>query len=378
MRAPALLSTLGTVLLIDGRHRPSIALRVSVAVLALLCAGPAGAHFAERTDSLYGFVLRSQAVMIGTVLGSARLEELAHTTAPGALRLRIEEVLVGDPAAGEPILIHTQGPHQPTYTRGERVLVFCERRDGRLYSPQNRSEKVAVDGERPALVSLVRRYVALTRDPDAARRVRRLERITLALLRSPVPRLHQDAVFDLSRPGVLDAALDDRDLVALAGLGLDEQAPLVVREGIAAKLGALARAGRPAALESLRDLASGARNPVVRVAALGALATSGRPDAADVLIEALAAPDRFVRLAAAEGLRRLAAPAAVEALAASTTDADPRVRFAAVKALVQIDTASARAALRQLRDQDSPETARMRNQAAAQLRVTERGTGGAP
>lgn len=313
--------------------------------------------------------------MIGTVLGSARVEQDEHTTALGALRLQVESALAGEPSAGE-ATIHTQGPHQPIYARGERVLVFCERRDGRLVSLQNRAEKVAVDGEGWALVSLVRRYVALARDPDATQRARRLTRITLALLRSPVPRLHQDGVFDLSRPGVLDRALEDRQLADLGALGLDERAPLVVREGIAAKFGALARAGRQAALAPLREIGSRARNPAVRVAALGALGASGRSDAADVLIDALAAPDRFVRLAATEGLYRLASPAGVAALAACTSDADPRVRFAAVKALIRIDTPPARAALRRLREAASPEVAGMLTQAAAQVRVAERGSGG--
>jgi hypothetical protein len=330
-------------------------LRGVLASAALLAGTPACAHFTERTDSLWGFVRRAELVATGRVLGARRVTERGHTIAPGALRLRVETVLAGGPPAtwsrGEggdapdaDILVRTGGPHQPAYADGERVLVFCERRDGALVSLQSRDEKIVIQAETAPVIAAVRRYVDVERTP-APRRAGRLKAVTLAMLRSPVPRLHGDATFDLNRPGTLDAVLGDHDLDALGALAETETAPLVVREGVAAKLGALARAGRAGAVPPLVRLAERAVNPAVRVAALGALARSRHSAALPVLARAATAPDRFVRFAAVDGLGRLASPDAVAPLASRLDDRDPRVRFAAVKALARTDAPAARAAL---------------------------------
>ncbi|MGH7823336.1 MAG: hypothetical protein ACREQ9_26550, partial [Candidatus Binatia bacterium] len=191
-----------------------------LALAALLVGGAsaASAHFAERTASLWGFVSRSDLVMIGRIGDSRRFEERGHTTVPGAVRLRVEETLRGA-ASDEEVAILVAGPHQPRYARGERVIVFAERRDGLLRSLQSRSEKIAIDGgATDPVLAAVRSYVAIAAEADAVRAAERLKRLTLELLRSPVPRLHQDAIFDLSRAEGIDRHLTDGDTAALGEL----------------------------------------------------------------------------------------------------------------------------------------------------------------
>jgi hypothetical protein len=303
-------------------------------VLLVLAAGfvrPARGHFVERTDSLWGFVSRSELVALGRVVESRRVEQRRHTTLPGLLRIRVEESLRGEVAGETDIVL--EGVHQPRYSPGERVLVFS-RREGTVFrSLQSRNEKISLDSAEPGVLDAIRRYTAIAGITEPAERCRALARITLELLRSPVPRLHQDAVFDLSRPGLLDSCLGPERLQALAGLALDEKAPLVVREGIAAKLGALARGGRLDAGHLLSRLVSEPKNPAVRVAAVNALRRSSRPEAAAILVAALDDENAWVRLAAVEALRGLRVPEAFEALERAAWDRDRRVAFAARRAL---------------------------------------------
>jgi len=65
---------------------------VAILAISLGCLGasPALAHFGERTDSLWGFVSRSDVVVIGRVAESRVHEEKGHTTLPGAVRLEVE------------------------------------------------------------------------------------------------------------------------------------------------------------------------------------------------------------------------------------------------------------------------------------------------
>jgi hypothetical protein len=338
-----------------------------VLVLALLASAvPVRAHFAERTDSLYGFVARSDLVVIGKVERAERFEEKGHTTLPGAVRVRVEEVLHGTLAAPD-LGVLIQGMHQPRYAEGERVLLFAERQGEIFRSLQSRSEKVsAAENASPELLA-VRRYVRIVTELDPPRRLRALKETTLDLLRSPIPRLHQDAVFDLSREKLLDAALTDRELVSLGELGRDEDAPLVVREGIAAKLGVLARAGRAAATAPLMRLGRDARNPAVRVAALGAIARSGRTEGEPVLAGAVDASDRFVRLAAVEGLGTLRARSAISRIAGRLDDPDPRIAYAAIEALARIGGPEAESALLAFRERGTAAQQRQIDLAAARL-----------
>jgi hypothetical protein len=338
-----------------------------VLVLALLASAvPVRAHFAERTDSLYGFVARSDLVVIGTVERAERFEEKGHTTLPGAVRVRIEEVLHGTLAAPELGML-VQGMHQPRYAEGERVLLFAERKGEVFRSLQSRSEKVSATPDTSPELLAVRRYVRILAEPDPARRSRALKETTLDLLRSPIPRLHQDAVFDLSREKLLDAALTDRDLATLGELARDEDAALVVREGIAAKLGVLARAGRAAATAPLMRLGREARNPAVRVAAIGAIARSGRTEGEPILAAAVDAPDRFVRLAAIEGLGTLRARSATSRIAGRLDDPDPRVAYAAIEALARIGGPDAESALLAYRERGTAAQQRQIDLAAARL-----------
>ncbi|MGH7858493.1 MAG: hypothetical protein ACREQY_14305, partial [Candidatus Binatia bacterium] len=239
----------------------------ALALFGILIAGaaPAAAHFAERTDSLWGFVSRSDVVIIGSVERSQRFEEKGHTTAPGAVRLEVDETLLGElPAAEVGILV--EGMHQPRYASGERVLVFAERRNGVLRSLQSRSEKVAVSAAVDPAVGAVRRYVEIALEPNGQRRAERLKTLTLELLRSPVSRLNEDAVYDLNRRVEIDSRLTKPEIGALGELALSPRSALVVREGIAAKLGALLASGRREALEPLERLAAAPTNPAVRVA----------------------------------------------------------------------------------------------------------------
>ncbi|MGH7896988.1 MAG: HEAT repeat domain-containing protein, partial [Candidatus Binatia bacterium] len=299
---------------------------VIVTVLALAVFGetPALAHFAERTDSLWGFVSRSDVVVIGTVVRAQRLEEDGHTMVPGAVRVHVDERLRGETGSGE-MAILIEGAHQPVYATGERVLVFAERRDGVLRSLQSRFEKISADAAGAPVVSAVRRYLEIADESSVKKRAARLKSATLALLGSRDPRLHQDAVFDLNRSGLLDGALSDHDLASLGRLALEEATPLVVREGIAAKLGALSGGGRDAATAELTRLALRARNPAARVATLNALARSRRAEAIAPLAAAIDAPDRFVRLAAVEGLGALGARSAVTRIVTRLEDPDGRV-----------------------------------------------------
>lgn len=315
-----------------------------LAAAALVWSAAAGAHFVERTDSLWGFVSRSDLIVIGTVLQSQRLEERGHTTAPGAVRLRVDERLLGE-AAEPDVGILIEGMHQPAYAEGERVLVFAERKHGILRSIQDRAQKVDAGEARGPILEVVRRYVAIRRVADERRKLAALEQLTLELLRSPLARLHQDAVFDLSRVGLLDGAISRRDVRAIGSFALSEKTPLVVREGIAAKLGVLARAGRGEALAPLERLAVEPANAAVRVAAINALAATGNAEVARPLVLSLDAADVYVRLAAVDGLGTLRSAAAVGALSRRSGDPDARVRFAASKAIEKIGGAAARPVL---------------------------------
>lgn len=330
----------------------------------------ARAHFAERTDSLWGFVSRSDLVAVGTVLRSQHFEEKGHTTLPGAVRLRIDELLLGDAPGGE-VGVLVEGLHQPRYADGERVLVFAERSGAVLRSIQSRAEKVTLGDGAEGLLATVRRYLAVAKEADPELRLLGLRKITLELLKSTVPRIYEDAVFDLSRKDLLDAALDEGDIRGLGRLALAEDSPLVVREGIAFKLGVLSRGRRSAAIEPLERLAREARSPVVRVAALNALRVSGLPAAGRIFVSALAAESRHVRLAAVDGLAAATTDAAVAALAGAADDTDSQVRFSAIRALVRISGPSAEAALGRIRSQGSPEQRRDLELAAAQRNPTD-------
>ena len=325
--------------------------------LVFLAGSGADAHFGERTDSLWGFVSRSDVVVIGAVAASQRFEEKGHTTLPGAVRLRVEEVLRGEAPSGD-VGILVDGIHQPRYAEGERVLVFAGRRDGLLRSLQSRSEKVALDGVEDPAIDAVRRYAAIAAEPDAAKRLEALTAMTLELLQSPVPRLHQDAVFDLSRTALLDDRLTDARVGALARIALGASTPLVVREGIAHKLGVLAERGHESALDPLRRLAVAPGNPAVRVAALHALRRAARPEARPELVAALGADDPHVRRAAIEALAALGDAPAIAAVAGRTDDPDPRVRFEAIRALVRLGSSEANAVLARLRERDDPDLRR--------------------
>ncbi|MEA2624347.1 MAG: hypothetical protein QOD06_392 [Candidatus Binatota bacterium] len=335
--------------------------------LALLAGRPASAHFAERTDSLWGFVSRSELVVIGTVVAAQRAEERGHTPLPGAIRLRVDEVLRGRAAAGDVGVLVT-GLHQPSYRDRERVLVFAERNggtNGTLRSIQSRGEKISTDAN-GTVVAAVRRYAAIAAIADERSRRQRLKDETLRSLASADPRIHADAAFDLNRPGLIDEAIRDEDVTGLERLARNESAPLVVREGIAAKLGLLARSGRRPAVEALARMAAGATNPAARVAAINALAASAAPHAYRTLVPALGARDPYVRLAAAEGLAWLGAREAIPALAELARDPDPRFAFAAVKAIRRIGGTSADAAILEIRSSASPEERQRLGLAAVQ------------
>ncbi|MGH7805708.1 MAG: hypothetical protein ACREQJ_15270, partial [Candidatus Binatia bacterium] len=166
-------------------------------MLVALVAPPARAHFGERTDSLWGFVSRSDVIVIGRVADSRSHEKMGHTTQPGAARLVVDEMLLG--AAGPELAILVEGMHQPRYAPGEHVLVFAERSRGILRSLQSRAEKVTIGAAVDPVVEAVRRYARIAALESSRVRTAALEDLTIALLSSPVVRLHQDAVFDLSR-----------------------------------------------------------------------------------------------------------------------------------------------------------------------------------
>jgi hypothetical protein len=335
-------------------------LAAAIATFVAVLGRPAEAHFGERTDSLWGFVARADVIIIGRVVDTRAHEERGHTTRPGAVRLRADETLRGATDAEVGILV--EGMHQPRYAPGEQVLVFAERSRGVLRSLQSRSEKVAIAGTVNPAVDAVRRYVAIAKLESSHRRAEELKEFTLELLSSPSARLHQDAVFDLTRPRLLDAAIRQRDLDRLATLALAEHSPLVVREGIAVKLGALAKDRRDGASPILERLAIEPQNAAVRVAALHALRNAAAGSSA--MIRSLEAENHWVRLAAVEGLAARRAREAIAAIARRLDDLEPRVRFAAMKALFTIGGPDCDAALERARAQASAETRAMIARAA--------------
>ncbi|MGH7804009.1 MAG: HEAT repeat domain-containing protein [Candidatus Binatia bacterium] len=135
-----------------------------------------------------------------------------------------------------------------------------------------------------------------------------------------------------------------------------------MREGIAAKLGQLAKSGEKRAQMILEQLAIEPANPAVRVAALNALrkASVGLP----AMLGSLEAENRWVRLAAVDGLAALRAPDAVSPLARRVHDSDPQIRFAALKALFAIGGPEADAALDRAREESSPEARAVISRAA--------------
>ena len=348
-----------------GRFRPAIV--AGAAGLGLLLGSSADGHFAARTDSLYGFVTRSASIAIGTIRRAERFEERGHTTTPGGVRLVVAEVLAGELAPGEHG-IRIDGLHQPTYVEGERVLVFVERTSNALRSLQSRSEKItAAEGGAP-VVAMVRRLIACAALGDDEERVC-LEEATFDGLESPVARIHQDAVVDLLRPGLLDETLDDRDVARLGALARASRSPLVVRQGVTAKLGALLAGARAAALAPLRELAVVPDNAAIRVAAVSALGASGDRGAASSLRTALGDVDRFVRAAAVEATARLGAPGAARSLDAVLRDGDPRIRYAALKALLRIGDDDSRAILARFERGADPDDRNALEQAQAETRI---------
>ena len=335
-----------------------------------MLAAPARGHFAARTDSLYGFVARSESVAIGTIRRAERFEERGHTTTPGGVRLVVEEVLAGDLAPGEHG-IRIDGLHQPTYAEGERVLVFVERAGGALRSLQSRSEKIPADEAGAPVVTMVRRLIACVGLEGAAVRAC-LERSTFDGLESPVPRIHRDAVVDLLRPRLLDEGLDDRDVVRLGALGRAPRSPLVVRQGVTAKLGTLLAAGREAAFGPLEALAAIPDNAAIRVAAVSALGASGRPRAARPIRRALADGDRFVRAASLDAAMRLGAPDTAQTIERALSDQDPRIRYAAMRALIRLDDTEAREILARFERGADDETRQALAKALVETRVAGR------
>ena len=347
-----------------GRFRPAF---IAGAVLGVLLGSSAEGHFAARTDSLHGFVARSAIVAIGTIRRAERFEERGHTTTPGGVRLVVEEVLAGDLVPGEHG-VRIDGLHQPVYAEGERVLVFADRASHSLRSLQSRSEKITADEAGAPVVAMVRRLIGCAKLEAADERAC-LEQATLEGLRSPVPRIHQDAVVDLLRPSLLDEALDDRDIARLGALARDARSPLVVRQGVTAKLGLLLAGARAAALAPLRKLAAVPDNAAIRVAAVSALGASGERKAATSLRGALGDVDRFVRAAAVEAIARLGAPGAARSLEAVLRDEDARVRYAALKALLRIGDDDSRAALAGFERGADPEGRKALEQALAEIRI---------
>jgi hypothetical protein len=264
--------------------------------------------------------------------------------------------------------IRIDGLHQPTYAEGEHVLVFVERTGPTLRSLQSRSEKITADAAGAPVVAMVRRLIACAALDDPAERVC-LEQATFAGLESPVPRIHQDAVVDLLRPSLLDETLDDHDVARLGALARAARSPLVVRQGVTAKLGALLARARPAALAPLRKLAAVPDNAAIRVAAVSALGASGERHAAASLRTALADGDRFVRAAAVEATARLGAPGAARSLEAVLRDEDPRVRYVALKALLRIGDDGSRAILARFERGADPEGHEALEQALAETRI---------
>ena len=346
------------------------------ALVALLWmgAGSAKAHFGERTDSLWGFVARSDLVVIGSVARAYQEEDKGHTPSPGVVRLHVDEVLLGTSAPQIGIVV--PGMHQPRYAPGEQVLVFAERSNGIVRSLQSRSEKVSVAGAVDPAVDAVRRYVRIAALKDGSLRAEQLKEFTLELLASTAPRLHQDAVFDLSRDRFSDSMLTDPEIRRVGSLALGEGTPLVVREGIAAKLGKLVARGRSAALDPLARLTVEPANAIVRVAALNALGGSGAAGVEDTIRASIDHDDVYVRLAAVEALSRLRTREAVPAILSRVGDSDRRVRFASLRALYRIGGPEAEAALREIEANASIEDRQLIAQAAAREREPAKETKG--
>ncbi len=315
---------------------------IAAAYAVIACVAPASAHFAERQSSVSGYIAANELVVRGLVEASDQGIERGHSSRDGLGTLRVDEILKGQvPAPPAPSLaFKTTGAHQPTYRKGEQVLLFLYRlpdSDPPVFlTRQNAMERISLDGPDGAtLLSAVREYVAIDRIPDAAERLRRLKAAIVRDLASPAPLLWQNALFDLSKRS--DLALGPPDVAAIREVALREDRESILRVGCVAKLGELGRAGSRDAAQALASILASASEPIVRTMAAAALEETRAPVARPALARALGDPSAPVRRAAAESLGRLGEAEAVDPLG-RVAGADPNagVRFAALKAIARI------------------------------------------
>ncbi len=359
----------------------------SVAIACALVAGavPTSAHFAERQSSISGYVASTELVVRGAVEGSDQKIEGGHSPRDGCGALRVDEVLKGQlpvPPAASPtvpsLTFKTTGVHQPTYRKGEQVLLFLNRvpdSDPPVFlTRQNAIERIELGGpDGPTLLSAVREYVAVDRVADAGERLRRSRALIVRDLASPAPILWQNALFDLSKR--TDLALGPSDVAAIREVALQPDRESILRVGCVAKLGELGRAGSREAAQALASILASASEPIVRTMAAAALEETRAPVARPALARALDDPSAPVRRAAAECLGRLGEAEAVDPLG-RVAGADPNagVRFAALKAIARIGDERADMTLERLAvDPKFPDTAKAIDLARRQVAQQTKG-----
>ena len=330
---------------------------VTIGLTLLAYVGSANAHFAERTRSIAGYVSRSEMVVTGVIEEWSEQLKAGHSERNGLGLLRVEESLKGEAPAGTSLRFEASGIHQPTYPRGEHVLLFLNRipdsNPPRYLTMQNSLERIGLRGDSAApILGAVREYVAIEKTHEPGVKLERWKTVTLRFLASPLPTLWQNALLDLSTRS--DLPLDPSDVAILRGLTMDEARPGILRVGCLAKLKALGSSGNPPALKATEEIVASNAAPFVRALAATALQETGAASALPALVTALRDASPAVREAAANGLGRLRRSDTISPLARTArSDSNRLVRFSALKAIARIGGAAAEQALADLRKNPS-------------------------
>jgi hypothetical protein len=246
-----------------------------------------------------------------------------------------------------------QGHGVVTYAKGEEVIVFASRitRSSELsqsriaehvqwFSQQESGAKYVVDaGNRDAIASAVRSYVALEGLPPAARQDG-LRRLTAEHLASPHEVLASSALRDLVIAS--DFPLFSKaDLVVLEPVLASTDTPIGIRIGLLAELERRGLVfGPPRWAELLRTSTGADRQAVVRAVA----AHPSEPVALE-LSKLLASSDPLLVSSAAVSIGSRGNDAAVAPLSKLLEAGEPRVRMAAIRGLGKVGSPRAKKVL---------------------------------
>lgn len=325
----------------------------TVAVAALLIAGPAQAHVVYGTATFFQLVQEADLVL------HARVTD-AHGTWPphdpasrrSVVSVAVLETLKGPPQVGS-ITFVPQGHGVATYADGDDVVVFLQRiaRSRELagtavaehvgwISRQESVDRLVLGAGGDAFLAALRAYAAVDAQATAEARLTALRRVTVKLLTSREPRLAVSAVRDLALAA--DAPLVTvADVPVLTPMLDDDRIVIGVRIGLLAELERRRLVQAPQHWARLIDGTSGReRLSVIR-------ASAAHPSAAVTasLLRVLDGSDSEAAAAAAVSLGTPSNESAVQPLAAALARGEPALRQAAIRGLGRIQTPSARRSL---------------------------------